>query len=90
MNAGAQGLLPPAASCESLRMTNETRRTALAAAAIFLIFLVGWNFIPGLVLATAEISPWLGVVVAALFVLTFPAIFWLRSRHNRRIEDKVD
>lgn len=65
-------------------MTNETRRTVFAAAAILLIFLIGWNFIPGLVLAAAEFSPWLGVIVATVFVLTFPAIFWLRSRYNRR------
>ena len=65
-------------------MTTETRNTVLAAAAIFLVFLIGWMFIPDLVLAAAEFSPWLGVVVAALFVLLFPSIFWLRSRHNRR------
>ncbi|MCP1200386.1 hypothetical protein [Notoacmeibacter sp. MSK16QG-6] len=71
-------------------MTNETCRTALAAAAIFLLFLVGWIFIPGLVLAVADISPWLGVVVAAVFVLAFPAIFWLRSRHNRKMRGDAD
>ncbi|RLQ88437.1 hypothetical protein [Notoacmeibacter ruber] len=67
-------------------MTTETRRTAIAAAIITLVFLVGWIFIPDLVLKAAEVSPWLGVIVAAIFVLTFPALFWLRSRQNRRRE----
>ena len=64
-------------------MTNETRNTVLAAAAIFLFFLIGWIFIPDLVLAAAEISPWLGVLAGAVFVMIFPALFWLRTRYNR-------
>lgn len=61
-------------------MTAETRR-ALIAAAIFLAFfgLVAF-FLPTIMLAAGETSPWLAGLVAILFVAAFFGVFWLRGR----------
>jgi type II secretory pathway component PulF len=39
---------------------------------------------PRIVLAAGDVSPWLGLGIAVLFVVGFFAVFFLRARHQRR------
>ena len=64
-------------------MDNNTLKTALAAAAILIGFGVVAYYLPAIVLALGEISPFAGAIAAALFVLAFFGIFWLRGRSRR-------
>jgi hypothetical protein len=65
-------------------MTPETRRTALAAAIIFFGFAIAAYFLPSIMLALGDISPWLAGLFAILFVAAFFAIFWLRGLARNR------
>jgi len=61
-------------------MTSETRN-ALVAAAVFLAFfgLLAF-FLPTIMLAAGETSPWLAGLVAVAFVAAFFGVLWLRGR----------
>lgn len=63
---------------------SENRRTIIAAAVILVGFgLFAW-FLPDLMLAAGDLSPWAAGLVAAVFLLGFFALFWLRSRYKGR------
>jgi len=64
-------------------MNSETRSTVIAAAIIFVLAVGGWFVLPPLMERLGTISPWLALLVAALYVAAFFAIFWLRARYQR-------
>lgn len=64
-------------------MNRETRNTMLATAAILIGFGGAAYFMPTIMLAAIEVSPWLAGAIAALFLLAFFGIFWLRGRMRR-------
>ena len=59
---------------------SENNRTIIAAAIIFAGFLLFAYFLPSLMKAAVEVSPYAAVVVATVFIFAFFAVFWLRSR----------
>ena len=63
---------------------NNTRNSAIAAAVILVVVAVLFLAMPRIVTSLGEISPWLGYGVTTLFILGFFAIFWLRSRVQKR------
>jgi hypothetical protein len=64
-------------------MDRDTRNSAIAAAVILAgVGLVAY-FMPAIMLAAIEVSPWLAGAVAGLFLLAFFMIFWLRGRFRR-------
>ena len=65
-------------------MDRETRKTVLAAALLMLVFGVGAYFLPVIVIAAGDVSPYAGAAVAAAFVAAFFLVFWLRGRARRR------
>jgi len=64
-------------------MDRETRNSAIAAAVILVGVGVVAYFMPAIMLAAIEVSPWLAGAVAALFLVAFFMIFWLRGRFRR-------
>ncbi len=64
-------------------MDPKTRNSAIAAALILGGFGLLAFFMPTIMLKLGEISPALAGVVAALFVLAFFGVFWLRARSKR-------
>lgn len=62
----------------------SNRSAAIAAAVILggtgLIF----YFMPTMMMALSETSPWLSYALAISFVLAFFAVFWLRARRQNR------
>ena len=67
-------------------MDRSTRNAAIAAAIILGGFGLVAYFMPTIMLALGDSSPWAGAVVAVLFVLAFFGVFWLRGRSQRRGE----
>ncbi len=65
-------------------MTPEAKSQAVAAAVILLVVGLVIYFLPSLVLWIGQFSPTLAVVVGAVLLLGFFAIFWLRARYQRR------
>ena len=65
-------------------MSPQDRKSALAAAIFLLVFGAAFWFMPRIVLAMGEISPWLGGMAALLFMLSFYIVFWLRGKYLRR------
>lgn len=63
-------------------MNDETRRSAIAAAIIIAVFAAGAYFMPSMMLAAGEFSPWAAAIVAVVFVGAFFAVFWLRARRR--------
>lgn len=64
-------------------MDRDTRNAAIAAAVILLAFGVVGFYMPTLMLAAGEASPFVGGILAVAFVLAFFAVFWLRGRSRR-------
>ena len=62
---------------------SDNRRTIVAAAAIFAGFLLLAWFLPNIMLAAADISPWAAGVVVVTFLLSFFVLLWVRSRTKR-------
>jgi hypothetical protein len=63
---------------------SENRRTIIAAALILIGFgLFAW-FLPDLMLAAGKLSPWAAAILAAIFLLGFFLLFWLRGRYKGR------
>ncbi|MCF3642249.1 hypothetical protein LXM94_19960 [Rhizobium sp. TRM95111] len=60
---------------------------AIAAAVILVGTGLAFFFLPRLMIALGDVSPWLAAVVGAGFVLAFFLLFWLRARYQRRHED---
>lgn len=69
-------------------MNGPSNRSAMVAAAIIL-FGTGFvfYFMPTIILALSEISPWLSYAVAILAVLAFFCVFWFRAWQNGRDDD---
>jgi len=65
-------------------MDRETGKSLFAAAALMLVFGVGAYFLPVVVIAAGDISPYAGAAVAVAFVAAFFLVFWLRGRFRRR------
>ena len=65
-------------------MDRETGKTILAAAVLMLVFGVGAYFLPVIVIAAGDISPYAGAAVAVVFVGAFFLVFWLRGRAQER------
>lgn len=67
-------------------MDRGSRNAVIAAALILGGFGIVAYFMPAIMLALGERSPWAGGLVAVAFVLAFFGVFWLRGR-SRRGED---
>lgn len=65
-------------------MDRQTRNAAIAALVILLGFGVVGFYMPAIMLWLGELSPYAGGVAAAVFVLAFFGIFWLRGRSQNR------
>ena len=68
-------------------MSSETRGALVAAAIILAAVCAGWVLMPRLMLMVSGGGPFIGALVAVLFILAFFAVLWLRARHQRRKED---
>lgn len=64
-------------------MDRDTRNSAIAAAVILACVGIVAYFMPAIMLAAIEVSPWLAGAVAALFLFAFFMIFWVRGRFRR-------
>jgi Ca2+/Na+ antiporter len=64
---------------------DRNNRNALIAAAVILVgFGLLAFFMPAIMLALGEVSPFAAAVVAILFVAAFFLVFWLRGRSQNR------
>jgi hypothetical protein len=64
-------------------MDRDTKNSAIAAAVILAgVGLVAY-FMPAIMLAAIDVSPWLAGAVAGLFLVGFFMIFWVRGRMKR-------
>lgn len=63
---------------------SEKQSAAIAAAVIMLGFGLFAFFLPKLMLAAGELSPYLAVGVGALFIVALFLVFWLRAQTQRR------
>lgn len=59
-------------------MSPEDKKSAVAAGVILVGFTMAFFFLPRLVNALGEISPFLGFGAGALLIAAFFGIFWLR------------
>ncbi len=66
---------------------SENRKAAIAAALILIGFGVVAYLMPRIMLAIGEYSPWAAGTFAALFVLAFFGVFWLRARAQKKKRD---
>lgn len=64
-------------------MDRNTRNAAIAAFLILVGFGAVGYYMPAVMLWLGGVSPYAGVAAAALFVLAFFGIFWLRSRRQK-------
>lgn len=68
----------------------SNRSAAIAAAVILAATGVVFYFMPAMMLALSEISPWLSYALAIAFVLGFFAIFWIRGKRQARDRGGAD
>ena len=63
-------------------------RSALVAAALILVgtFML-FVFMPRIMLAAGNVSPWLAMAIGLIAVGAFFGVFWLRARYRRTHED---
>ena len=61
-------------------MSPEDKRNAIAAGIILVGFTVAFFFLPRLVNALGEISPFLGFGAGVVLIAAFFGVFWLRRR----------
>ena len=66
-------------------MSNDSNRASILAAFVIL-FGAGaiFYFLPTIVLSIGAFSPTLAVLIGALAILGFFAVFWIRSRYQKR------
>lgn len=60
-------------------MTGNTS-SAIAATIIIAVTGVIFYYMPAIMLASADVSPYLAIGIGAVFVLAFFGVFWLRAR----------
>ncbi|MXN52272.1 hypothetical protein GR158_14200 [Shinella sp. AETb1-6] len=63
---------------------NKGRSTAIAAILILLGTGVVFYFVPRIMIALGDLSPWLAGAFGAAMVLCFFLLFWLRARYQRK------
>ncbi|MGD9477292.1 UNVERIFIED_ORG: hypothetical protein LHK14_11865 [Roseateles sp. XES5] len=63
------------------------KSAAIAALVILLGTGVVFYFVPRIMIALGDISPWLAGVFGTLLVLGFFLLFWLRARYQRNREN---
>jgi hypothetical protein len=61
-------------------MSPEDKKSAIAAGIILVGFTAAFFFLPKLVLALGQISPFLGFGAGVLLIAAFFGVFWLRRR----------
>ena len=64
-------------------MSGSGKSAALAALLIMLGTGVVFYFLPRVMIALGDVSPWLAGVFGTLLVLGFFLLFWLRARYQR-------
>ncbi len=62
---------------------NKGKSAAFAALVILLGTGVVFYFLPRVMIALGDVSPWLAGAFGALLVLGFFLLFWLRARYQR-------
>ena len=62
---------------------NENRSILIGAALVFAGFVAFAWFLPDIMRAAGDISPWAAGAVVAIFLVGFFAVFWLRGRFRR-------
>ena len=65
----------------------KSRSAAFAALLILLGTGVVFYFLPRIMVALGDVSPWLAGAFGALLVLGFFLLFWLRARYQRNREN---
>lgn len=65
----------------------SSRSAAIAAAIIIGATGIVFYYMPSMMIALSEISPWLSAAMAVGFVLAFFVVFWLRGERQRRREN---
>jgi hypothetical protein len=65
----------------------KAKSPVLAALAILLGTGVAFYFLPRIMIALGDISPWLAGIFGTLLVLGFFLLFWLRARYQRNREN---
>ncbi|MDP9591664.1 UNVERIFIED_ORG: Ca2+/Na+ antiporter [Shinella zoogloeoides] len=63
---------------------DKGRSTAVAAILILLGTGVVFYFVPRIMIALGDLSPWLAGAFGAAMVLCFFLLFWLRARYQRK------
>lgn len=69
--------------------TTSNRASAIAAAVILGGTGLVFYFMPSMMMALSEVSPWLSYALAISFVLAFFAVFWLRGKRQAKQQDKT-
>ncbi|MCT7667000.1 hypothetical protein [Shinella kummerowiae] len=66
-------------------MSGENKGKSAALAAFFILLGTGvvFYFLPRVMIALGDVSPWLAGAFGALMVLCFFLLFWLRARYQR-------
>ena len=61
----------------------KSQSPVIAAAIILAAAGVAFYFLPVIMIALGDVSPWLAATAGTCFVLAFFLIFWLRARYQR-------
>ena len=69
-----------------MRASEGSYSPLVAAALIMAAVVVGFLLMPRLMLAVSGGGPFIGVLVAIIFILAFFAVLWLRARYQRRFD----
>ena len=66
-------------------MSEDTKGKSAALAALIILLGTGvvFYFLPRVMIALGDVSPWLAGAFGALLVLGFFLLFWLRARYQR-------
>lgn len=66
-------------------MSGERKGKSPTLAALFILLGTGvvFYFLPRVMIALGDVSPWLAGVFGTLLVLGFFLLFWLRARYQR-------
>ncbi len=62
----------------------SNRSSAIAAAVILGVTGLVFYYMPTMMMAMSEISPWLSYALGIFFVLAFFAVFWLRGKRQQK------
>jgi MFS family permease len=67
-------------------VSGEAKGKSAALAALFILLGTGvvFYFLPRMMVALGNVSPWLAGAFGALLVLGFFLLFWLRARYQRK------